>query len=398
MRAPPAAGILLLALAASAVAQETRPPRPRLPVGEDSCDAQAYFHLGEAQLALHPEKAEGAFYWASRLDPLWPDPLYARRVALLTDDASLLLRYVEGDEKVVRSPRVQRIDSLQYRAFMLNPFLFRRLEERLVLRYRDARYDPSGVRFSDEAIEDWTDIPTAGPEMKAWVAYVRGAFPEAAGYYRQALRKKQSRESSRLQVQRADVFFLLGEYDSTRAALAEALKLLRARDEKKLVYVYESKALYEHAIGLTYELQHRFPEAREAYARALEENLAYSAAHVRTAVVALETGDTAAALAAMELAVQVGGDDPPVLYRSAELLLSARRPAEAEARLRRLIAVEPYFALPYSLLARALEAQGRPADAAAQYRAFLERTWRTDPNRAPAEAALRRLLAPATTP
>jgi hypothetical protein len=41
------------------------------------------------------------------------------------------------------------------------------------------------------------------------------------------------------------------------------------------VYFYDSKALFEHTIGMLLEQENDFAGAREAYARALQEDLAF---------------------------------------------------------------------------------------------------------------------------
>src|SRR5438046_6606044 len=52
-------------------------PRPRLPAGSDTNAALAYYNFGTRWNAP-TDTAEMALFWASRLDPSWAEPLYAR--------------------------------------------------------------------------------------------------------------------------------------------------------------------------------------------------------------------------------------------------------------------------------------------------------------------------------
>ena len=63
---------------------------------------------------------------------------------------------------------------------------------------------------------------------------------------------------------RSEIFFTLGSDDSARIEMQMGLDSLRRRDAKSIVYVYESKGVFEHAIGLIYERQGLPDQAREA--------------------------------------------------------------------------------------------------------------------------------------
>src|SRR6185369_14516804 len=76
-------------LAAGAAHAQAAPRRPALPAQSDTNDASAYYRLGMSRLSANPREAADAFWWASRLDPHWADPLYARRAALLMSNRSL---------------------------------------------------------------------------------------------------------------------------------------------------------------------------------------------------------------------------------------------------------------------------------------------------------------------
>ena len=98
-----------------------------------------------------PRKAADAFYWATRLDPTWAQPLYARRIALLMADPRLLIGYMSRNRGVVQSKEAKSIDSLELRALMLNPFLLRELDKQLLLAYLRALFEDELRRRGEQA-------------------------------------------------------------------------------------------------------------------------------------------------------------------------------------------------------------------------------------------------------
>ena len=100
-------------------------PRPELAGNLDVNDPSSYYQHGVSILTRAPQSAADAFYWASRIDPAWADPLYARRIALLMADQRLFLRYLEGHRRTLQSEEVQQIDSLYGRALWINRFCSR---------------------------------------------------------------------------------------------------------------------------------------------------------------------------------------------------------------------------------------------------------------------------------
>jgi len=398
MRALPIAAMLSLILCSSVGAQTNVPKRPSLAAGADTCDAAAYLDEGMRVLERDPWRAADDFYWAARIDPTSADALLARRVALLMTDAPRLAAYMNRNRRALENKTVRQIDSLQYRALTMNPFVYRGLEKNLFFAYMRNEYEQdarmAGEQLDVALLSIWIEkaLRTASPSMRAWAAYGSREFGGALDAYAAAI--KHDKENSYLHAQRGRTFFLVGSFDSAMAETRQALAMMRERDEKKLVYVYESKALYEHSIGLLLEARGDLAGARDAYGRALQEDLSYYPAHVRTAALALRTGDTASAVAAMQLAAQIRPDDPAVLVSYGELLVAMGRPADAELPLRHAREVNPVYADPHFLLARALEAQGKAAAAAAEYRAFLDRAARGHRRRGQAEARVR-ALAPA---
>jgi len=377
----------LLPAAPLAAQREKVPNRPRLTAAADTNSAHAYFQHGITILEQQPHQAADAFYWAARIDPTWADPLYARRIALMMSDSRRLEGYMEGNRRIINSPTVRQIDSLQFRALTLNPFLYRRLDRQLFKYYirssikREESLQGGAGRTDDvlleHLIENW--LNGASPSMRAWSAYSNGRFPDALRYYASAL--KGSRNKSDIHADRARLFFMTGKTDSARVSMTQAVEQMRKKDDDALVYFYESKALYEHSIGMIHEERNEPDAAREAYSRALQEDLSYYPAHARLAALALAAGDTATAQSEMELAVQIRSDDAGLRYNYGLMLVMARKLDEAAEQARKAIETEPYYARPYNLLGRILEGQGKPQEAIAQYREYLRRASRDDAQR-----------------
>jgi len=84
---------LLLGSQLNAQKRKDEPRRPKLPAGVDTNNAQVYYDLGLEQIQRDPEKAADAFYWATRINPVWADAYYARRCALLLTDKYRFQRY-----------------------------------------------------------------------------------------------------------------------------------------------------------------------------------------------------------------------------------------------------------------------------------------------------------------
>jgi tetratricopeptide (TPR) repeat protein len=76
-------------------------------------------------------------------------------------------------------------------------------------------------------------------------------------------------------IERGRIFGRRANADSAIAEFQAALTELRARDAKELVPLYNSKAIIEYSIALLLEQKNDNEGAREAYGRALQEDLAY---------------------------------------------------------------------------------------------------------------------------
>lgn len=371
---------------ALAVALQQRRPdveRPRLASGADTNEARAYYDRGLALLERDPATAAAAFLWATRLEPGWAEALHARRVAGFMANPRLLVRYLDGDRKTVRSADVQRLDSLESRAQRISPFLTRDLDKPFYLRYvvawvedaqlrRGGRPMDGGERMELEfVVERLLRSVEVSPWLRAHLAESQHKFSEALGLYRSAL--SQSRNTVGIHRDLAQLFYVTGVFDSSLVHLKAALDELRRRDADRLVYVYESKEFFEHAIGVIHEHRGDLAAAREAYGRAMQEDLSYYPAHLRLGLLALATADTAQALQELSLAVEVAPAEGTLRVTYGALLAQVGRLDEAVAQLRKAVELEPYYPLPYYVLGRLGEALRRRDQALDDYRAFLAR-------------------------
>lgn len=347
-------------------------PRPRLPTGADTNAAGAYYRRGEAMVrfGVKLDTAEMALYWASRLDPSWPDPIYARALVILRaaqQDAFetwLTTRSIGAIKRVTLSPRqIQLVDSLMRVAWMRNPFLYVDLE--------NVQLAPG----------------RPGDKLRAaWSAYATRRFATAESLFARELRKHP--EDIGLRIYRAKALFYLQRYDSAVAELAAARDSIRGRTEARVSPVLPSVEMFEYGIGIARVQQDDFPAARAAFQRALTENLGLYWAHARLAGAALALGDTATALTELQTAVDVEARDPVLRLYYGVVLHAAGRLVEAAAQLQRAIELDPHFAAPYFWLAAVYAAQGKVQGAIEQYRLFSAHAAQADSNRVRADRAL----------
>ena len=375
---------VMLGHASSAAPQQRVPKRPRLDGGSDTNSATAYYLHGVSVLPRRPAEAADAFYWAARINPAWAHPPYAQRVALLMADPQRLVQYVQGVRGVITSREVVSIDSLYLRALTLDPLFHRNLDgELLMTMMRSLAEDALRRRGADvdrPTVERWVRtslMSSRDPEIKGWLAYTEGRFPAALEHYAAAARR--ARNTAAVHAERARIWALEGTLDSALAEMRTALTEMRAGDDKEPAFVYESKALYEHSIAVIHEKKGDLAAAREAYGRALAEDLAFHPAHARLGFLAYAAGDTTTALNELELAVQLSGDDAALRYSYGVALAFARRLDEAAEQLRKAMALEPHFAAPYFFLAHVRDFQDRRAEALELYRAFVSRASRGAP-------------------
>jgi tetratricopeptide (TPR) repeat protein len=392
--------LALLALSAAPASAQRRgeaPRRPALGAAADSNDARAYMALAERMLGNNPRQAADAFYWAYQLDPTSSDALYGRYTAQLLASPTTLIDYWEGNWRVVRSREVQAIDSLYFRALTMNPFLYRQYQSHIFQSYMrtsarrelDRTYGAAGV--SEGEIQGWINNNLQfGPALwRAEEAYGQGRFFEAERFYDEAIRDAR-RSRSRVRADRARMLAHQNMNDRAMADFSQSITEMRTEDERELVYLYQSKALLEHSIGSLYERMGNAGAAREAYGRALTEDLAFYPAHVRLGLMALATGDTTAAVSELALASQVA-TEPHVLYTYAAVLAQTGQLDAAGPALQRVMEAAPHWADPYFVLGAVRDGQGDIAGARAAYEGFLARAARGHRRRAAAEGRVRDL-------
>jgi hypothetical protein len=356
-------------------------PRPKLRDVTDTNDAQAYFDAGVQSFRNDPGYAAAAFYWAARLNPGWADPLYGRRAAVLAQKRDLLNAAM--DRRLRRKPELLALDSLQARAYMLNPFLYRRLDAELFLNYITGGDRMMQAEYAYE-INVW--LHQASPSFQAWYAYAQGNFDRALTEYARAIGRE--RETAGLHLERARIFGMRNDVEPSVAEFQLALAELRAKDDKKLVIFYDSKALAEFSVARLLDGAGQQDRAREAYGRALQEDLAFYPAHMRLGLLALSQSDTAAAISELAMASEIVPGDPFVRYMHGWILAQTKHPAESVAELKKATELEPYYALPHLVLGTQYEKLDKAQEALAEYENFLTTASARDPQRAFATARI----------
>lgn len=358
-----AALLALPANPAEAQKKEKRydPPRPRISAPQDSNFAGAYFLLGMGRLARSPEEAAAAFHWARRIDPSLAEAYYAERIARHLMDTRQLANYLTRNRSTLRSREVLEIDSLQLEALIRNPMLNPRLDRQMLeLFYDNATGESNRI--------DWD---RADPENAAWLAMSDGDFEKAAGLYGKALQRY--KDAYGIHLERALALYLSMRPDSSLAELTAYLEARRKDEKKEVIFVYQSKALAEYTMGWVYDRMGKRDQAKEAYGRALGEDLSFAMAHSALGDLAQAAGDTATSLAEYDLAVQLRGADPFLRLHYGNALVAAGRTENAIAQFEKAVELEPYYALPWIGLAKASDKLGRKDQAIAAYRGFLLR-------------------------
>lgn len=387
-----------LALSVTLGAQTKIPKRPELPAGADSNDAYSYSRLGFASLRNDPDGAADAYFWAARLNPIWAEAYYGRRTALLLQDPRQLVRYFRGDRSVIRSKEMLAIDSLYLHALNLDPFLGAQLDqllvEAVVREISNQATVGSSVAASEFAYQLRVFLAQGPPALRASTAYRNGEYEEALRLYAKAI--SNSRHKGPLLAERGRLLYQIGRRDSALVDLTRAVQELRKEDKRDLVFLYESKALLEQRIGMIHHVAGNQAAAREAFGRALEEDLSYFPAHVQLAYLGLEKGDTTTATTEMDLAVEIRPEDAGLRFQYGFILgqMSHLRPAEEE--LRKSIEIDPQFAAPHFVLGQVMEALGNRQRAIQEYETFLSLSSRQNPRRDEAVQVLEILKAAGT--
>ena len=349
-----------LCLTATAAAAQKVPKRPELFAGADTNSWFTYYQAGLSNLRRRPDLAADDFYWAERLNPGAPEPLYAGWVAYWKRRPDRFWDYIAGKRYVVESKEVQHIDSMRLKALKRNPMMYQGLWIEL---------------FEDEGPLNMS----LDPAMQGIIAYAHGNPMKAAERLGVAVKSKDNRS---YRYDRALALYQIAQYDTAANELQILLDDMKKREEKKLVRMYESKQMYEYAIGILMLAKGDTTAAREALGKALTEDLSFAPAHVALAHLSAATGDTATAVQELSQAVELDSTDVVARYELGVALMMQNKTDEAKTHLRKAIALEPYFAQPYFPLAYILEFDENNKEAAEMYLAYAARATRSEEQRA----------------
>lgn len=344
----PAATVALPSLTPTLDGKE--PKRPKLDAGADTNDARAYYDWGIGRRVTW-DKAYPAFYWAHRLDPSDEAYRFAMYLSLYyRQSPDWRWEWAMGAEYVAKSKEAKLIDSVYTLALSREPF----------------------VHLYSEGCEiDRAVLEIPDPLDQGYYLYYAGCYNRAAEKLGEGLAKRPRNLGYRLM--RARALYWTGQMAPALTEVSVALDTLRGRDAKKTSRFYQSKEMLEYMRGDIYEHMQDFFNAKKAYARALEENVAFYMAHAKLARLALEQGELPEALQEYDQALQIEGRDPTIHNDYGVALLQSDRHADAEREFRRAVELEPYFALAHYNLAVALDKQAKKDEAMAQYRSYLAR-------------------------
>jgi tetratricopeptide (TPR) repeat protein len=341
-------------IAAAAVAQ-AKTPEPRRPgVDGDRNDPKAYYNLGVKMLDHSPTEAADAFYWAIKLDPGWADAYYGRWAALHLVRGTKFLVTSRTGAWVSMSLSMGDIDSLMMRATRLDPFLYRKFDQLILERAMEAAVGTQSAQFTGSVRGD---------------PYTAGNFPKAL--HDLAIDLPGLQEKFPIYSMRGRLFYMIGAYDSAGAQLTLARDELERLNTEKLLPVYLSKATYDRMLGMVAQKQGRPDAAREAYGRALADDISYAPAHVSLSDIDFAKGDTTAALSEMDLAAQLAPSDGYLAYEYGRALLMAGHDPEALEQMVRATKLEPYYAEPHVLMGAIYDRANYTTEALAAYTAYV---------------------------
>jgi len=396
------AGLCLAA--APAHAQRGRGPdlaprRPVLGAAADTNSAMGYYAHGLNTINREPAEAAASFYWASRLNPGWSDALYGEYVARLLMDKDRLVDYMRGQRSTLRLREIQHIDSLYAQARTIDPFMVRRFDQVMLRTWLQTwaentirRDNPAGGDAA--AIAHWIDttLMQGDDYLRAWLAASEGRNESAVTAYERAI--QQSRHRSGLRADLARVQYHMGTLPAALASMQQAITEWRKEDaEDRIIILYQNKAVLEHSVGVIHEARQDVAAAREAYGRALQEDIAYYPAHQRLSALALAAGDTASAISEMDLAVQLAPENPTLHMSHGMLLAGALRYDEALKEFEKAREINPDYAAPHFVIARMYDGSGMREEAIAAYRAWMSHASRTEPQMDPVRQRVEQLAA-----
>ena len=170
------------------------PKRPVLAMGADTNDAADYYHYGLRMADSKPDESIKAFYWASQIDPTSGEVLYALRTAtLLNMSLSGMESYFDHSQKK-RSPENLALDSLLFRAYTVNPFLFRNIDGTLVKRMIEAEVVDENPGIDRAELNFYLLQYMHDIRHEGVMAYSQGRFPEALAFYTEQLKDLEARK------------------------------------------------------------------------------------------------------------------------------------------------------------------------------------------------------------
>lgn len=326
--------------------------RPELPADADPNDWESYFALGERLFTVFPSRAEEAFMWSERLDPTRAEPIMARWAAFYARDQGLWINYLNNDERTLRRPDVILNEERMRLALARNPFVHRGFEAALLsMLGRRILWDRS---------------------TEAFLAYGRGNFRRAAADFG-ALVRRNPRRNYRLRHYRALSLIGANQPDSAAVELERLLADLRRADAEEAGGEYQSKALWEHALGRVHEVRGDTARARRDYERALEEDLAWYPARMGLARLDARAGNADGAVGHLAAAAEMVPNDGVVRLEYGNALALAGRVDDALQQYGRAKELHPHWAEVYLRLGRAHEIRGTTAEAIEAYRGYLAR-------------------------
>ena len=340
--------LLALAFALPSLLAAQGPARPKLGKDADPNDWRSYYMAGVKGLQVNPAKSVEHFWWASRLSPGSAEPLHMRWVALWLANARLLEEEPRAGSR--EDLLVHRIDSVLYEAFEIDPFTPRQFS-RLV-------YDAVPGTWGNDAFTN------------GFLAYTEGRYELAASHLRKATGGRFARNA---RYYRALSFHALQRFDSAAAELTALAELARGENQRRTRIVYDSPAIYEYGVGIARVRLGDLEGARAALHRALEEDVAFAAAHSALSWVAKQKGDTVEMLRELQMAIELRPRSGAYRDAYGTALRTAGRLDEAVAAYEKAIELEPHWAAPYYNLAIVLEQLGRKPDAAQRFEAFATR-------------------------
>jgi tetratricopeptide (TPR) repeat protein len=361
----------------------------------DTNDASLYYAAGVASLSADPAGASAAFYWASRLNPSWAEPYFARWYVLQKEARARRWQKTlrEALRPALPDTMQRRIDSLVVVAAYHNPFFDEQIQS--IDFANQARHGVAAVRerVKEENVvrEEEGRLPLLMPRQTTvphswYLAYAERHFDSASADLAVLIAKYP--DALPLYVYRSKAQYALAQYDSAAATLHSAISRVDRRDSTKVWPVYFAPDMFYYAVGIAESEPKHDSAAQAAFQAAVTLNLGFYMAHLHLASLALNHRDSARALVEARIAAEIRPEDPVVQLFLGYTLLSAHRPDEAIEHLRAATVADPYFALPYYYIGQASELAHDTSASLTAYRAFLAHASRADNLRPSAEEAL----------